>query len=187
MMNIFNEWDTVKAPLPPELKPVTVDTRSTALLVLDIQNNNCNSEKRPRCIGSLPGIQRLLNEARSREMPVIFSLTSKAAVEDIRQEVSPIAGEQIVRSGVDKFFNTDLEKILMDAGVNTVIIVGTAAEGAVLHTATGAALRGLDVIVPVDGFSSGNPYAEQYTAWHLVNAPGTRNRATLTQISLIQL
>ena len=96
MMNIFNEWDTVKAPLPPELKPVTVDTRSTALLVLDIQNNNCNSEKRPRCIGSLPGIQRLLNEARSREMPVIFSLTSKGTVEDIRQEVYPVAGEQIV-------------------------------------------------------------------------------------------
>ena len=187
MANIFNEWDTVKAPLPPELKPVTVATGSTALLVLDIQNNNCNSEKRPRCIDSLPGIQRLLNEARSREIPVIFSLTSKAAVEDIRQEVCPIDGEQIVRSGVDKFFNTELENILMDAGVKTVMIVGTAAEGAVLHTATGAALRGLDVIVPVDGFSSTNPYAEQYTAWHLVNAPGTRNRATLTQISLIQL
>ena len=186
MANIFDEWEAVKAPPPPELKPVTIDTGTTALLVLDIQTNNCNSEKRPRCIDSLPGIQSLLNEARSRKMPVMFSLTSKAAVEDIRQEVYPIDGEPIVQSGVDKFFDTDLENILMDAGINTVIIVGTAAEGAVLHTATGAALRGLDVIVPIDGFSSTNPYAEQYTAWHLVNAPGTRNRTTLTQISSIQ-
>jgi len=91
----------------------------------------------------------------------------------------------VVRSSVDKFYNTDLEKILRDRGIKTVIIAGTAANGAVLHTATGAAMRGLKVIVPVD-LMSADLYAEQYTAWHLVNAPGTRRQTTLTRSDLIE-
>lgn len=62
---------------------------------------------------------------------------------------------------------------------------GTTAEGAVIHTATGAAMRGFKVIVPVDGMSAGTLYAEQYTAWHLVNAPGSRKGTTLTKFDLI--
>jgi hypothetical protein len=30
-------------------------------------------------------------------------------------------------------------------------------------------------------------YAEQYTAWHLVNAPGTRRNTTLTTIPMIRI
>jgi nicotinamidase-related amidase len=89
-------------------------------------------------------------------------------------------GEPIVRSGVDKFHGTELEDILLAAGTETAIITGTSAHGAVLHTATGATLRGLDIILPVDCISSSDPYAEQYTVWHLANAPGSRRRVTLT-------
>lgn len=119
-------------------------------------------------------------------MAVIYSLTRSADRSDIRKELAPVAGEPIVKSGVDKFFGTDLEKILKTKGIQTVILAGTSAHGAVLHTATGAALRGLKVIVPVDAMSAGDPYAEQYTAWHLVNGPGTRRQTTLTRISLIR-
>lgn len=183
---IVDEWATVKIPPPPELKPVTVEPKVTALLILDIQNQNCNQENRPRCVASVPKIQSLLTEARSEGMPVIYSLTRSADESDIRKELAPVAGEPIVKSGVDKFFGTDLENILKAKGIQTVILVGTSAHGAVLHTATGAALRGLEVIVPVDGMSAENPYAEQYTAWHLVNGPGTRRQTTLTRISLIR-
>jgi hypothetical protein len=34
--------------------------------------------------------------------------------------------------------------------------------------------------------SAGEPYAEQYTTWHLANSPGTRRRAVLTRISWIK-
>jgi nicotinamidase-related amidase len=182
---IIDEWAGVKAPPPPELEPVTVDPKMTALLVLDIQNQNCNLDRRPRCVASLPGIQALLAECRRKGVPVVYSLTRSASKADIRDEVAPIAEEPIVKAGVDKFFGTDLEGILRSKGIETVILVGTSAHGAVLHTATGAALRGFKVIVPVDGMSAGDPYAEQYTAWHLANAPGTRGNTTLTRMSLI--
>lgn len=182
---IVDEWATVKAPPPPDLKPVLVDPEVTALLILDIQNQNCSPERRPRCVASVPRIRSLLTKARNRGMLVIYSLTRNASEADIREELSPQTGEPIVKSGVDKFYGTELQGILEAKGIRTVILAGTSAHGAVLHTATGAALRGLKVIVPVDGMSAGNPYAEQYTSWHLENSPGTRRQATLTRINLI--
>ena len=79
-----------------------------------------------------------------------------------------------------------MEKILADKGIKTVIAVGTASEGAVVNTATGAALLGLNVIVPVDGMSSVNPYAEQYVAWHLTHAPLVSAKVTLTRSDMIK-
>jgi nicotinamidase-related amidase len=183
---IIDEWNTVKAPPPPELNPVTVEPGETALLILDIQHQNCNPERRPRCVASIPKIQSLLTEVRNAGMPVLYSLTRNASPADIREEVSPQPGDPIVKSGVDKFQGTELEEILRSKEIQTVILVGTSAHGAVLHTATGAAMRGFRVIVPVDGMSAGDPYAEQYTSWHLVNGPGTRRQTTLTCIDLIR-
>jgi nicotinamidase-related amidase len=183
---IVDEWRTVEIPPPPALEAVTVDPATTAFLVLDIQNQNCNAERRPRCVASLPRVERLLAEARQRGLTIVYTLTSRATEADIRPEVAPKPGEPVVRSGVDKFFGTDLEAILREAGVETVILAGTSAHGAVLHTAAGAAARGFRVVVPVDGMSASEPYAEQYTAWHLVNSPGTARRTTLTRTEWIQ-
>jgi len=183
---IVEDWASVKAPPPVELKPVTVNVKETAFLILDIEKRTCNAQRRPRCVASVPKIQKFLKQVRVKGMPVVYSLTSKGTPTGIWPEVAPQGGEPIVKSSVDKFFKTDLEKILQDKGIKTVIIVGTTAEGAVLHTATGAAMRGLQVIVPVDGMSAGTMYAEQYTAWHLVNAPGSRGRTTLTRFDMIE-
>jgi nicotinamidase-related amidase len=119
-------------------------------------------------------------------MPVIFTLTSAASKGDMRREILPSREEKILKAGVDKFYKTELENILKENRIKTVIIVGTSANGAVLHTATGAAARGFEIIVPVDGISATYPYEEQYTAWHLLNAPGTRRRLVLTTAEMIQ-
>ena len=66
------------------------------------------------------------------------------------------------------------------------VVVGTAAHGAVLNTASQAAFRRLQVIIPVDGMSSENTYFEQYTAYHLGNAPGVGQQVTLTKIDMIK-
>jgi nicotinamidase-related amidase len=181
---IVDEWNTVKAPPAPELKPVTVEPKVTALLILDIQKQICTPE-RVRCTASVPKIQGLLARTRAKGAPVIYSL-GRGTAADIYQEVAPQAGEPVVTSGPDKFWGTDLEKILKEKGIQTVITVGTAAHGAVLYTASGAALRGLKVIVPVDGMSADIPYVEQYTAWHLANAPRVGPQVTLTRMDMIQ-
>jgi hypothetical protein len=116
---------------------------------------------------------------------VVYSLTSRGAPQTILPGVQPVGEAPVVQSGVDKFYKTELETILRERKVKTVVIVGTASEGAVLHTATGAALRGFEVVVPLDGMTSATLYAEQYTAWHLLNAPGTKGKVTLTLFGLL--
>ena len=182
---IIDEWDNVQPPDPPEIKPVKVDTNSTALLVLDIEKRTCNAERRPRCVASVPKIANLIDKARENGVPVVYSLTSKGTRDTILKEVAPLERDPVVQSSVDKFYGTELETILKDKGIKTVIIVGTAANGAVLGTAIGAAMRKLNIIVPVDGMSD-RLYSEQYVAWHLINAPGTRNYTILTTIDGIE-
>ncbi len=179
---IVDEWKTVVPPPAPELKPVTVDAKTTALLILDMQTALA---KNPRTIASISKINQLLNEVREKDSFVVYSLTTAGKSADIVPDLVPVPADPIVKSGVDKFYNTDLDTILHEHGIKTVIITGTAANGAVLHTATGAALRGYQVVIPVEGMSANDPYAEQYTAWHMLNSPGTRNRVILTKVSLI--
>lgn len=183
---IVDDWPRIAVPPAPELKPVTVDPKTTALLLLDFNRQTCNAERRPRCIASIPKVKSRLAEARAKGMAVIYSLSPGAVPADIAADLAPRAGEPVVASGPDKFLGTDLEKILREKGIQTVIVTGTAAHGAVLYTASGAALRGMQVILPVDGMSAETPYAEQYTAWHLVNAPRVSAKVVLTQFDLVK-
>jgi nicotinamidase-related amidase len=181
---IVDEWATVAAPPAPELKPVTIDPKTTALLMLDFVTPNCT--QRPRCMASVPAVKKLLTEARAKGMVIVFATGAAGKRADTVPELAPTDSEPVVSSGVDKFVNTDLEKILKAGGTQTVIAVGTAAHGAVLYTASAAAVRGMKVIVPVDGMSANTTYPEQYTAWHLVNAPVVAANVTLTKLGLVK-
>jgi len=183
--SVVDEWQAVKTPPPPELKEVTIDPSTTALLLLDFNKQTCNVKTRPRCISSIPAVANLLKKVRDNGAKVIYSLSAGATVADIAQELIPAAHEPVVTSGPDKFLGTDLEKIIKEKGIKTVIVTGTAAHGAVIYTASGAALRGIKVVVPVDGISADNTYAEQYTVWHLMNAPRVSNQVTLTKTTSI--
>jgi len=183
--DVIDEWQSVQPPKPAELKPVTLDS-STAVLSLDFVKQTCNSERRPRCLATVPKVESLLKLARSKKVTVIHSITSAATPADVLKEVAPLEGEPIVKAPADKFFGTDLEKILKEKGIKTVIVTGTAAQGAVLNTASQAAFRGIKVVVPVDGMSAENTYYEQYTAYHMTTAPGVGQQTTLTRIDMIK-
>lgn len=183
---IVDEWQRVAAPPAPELKSMTTDPKTTALLLLDFNKQTCNAERRPRCIASIPKVKKLLDNARLRGMAVVYSLSPGAATADIAADLAPRSGEPVVASGPDKFLGTDLEKILKEKGIQTVIVTGTAAHGAVLYTASGAALRGIQVILPVEGTSAETTYAEQYTIWHLANAPRVSAKVILTKMDLLK-
>jgi hypothetical protein len=60
--------------------------------------------------------------------------------------------------------------------------------GAVLYTSSAAALRGFNVIVPVDGMSAvgQNLYVEQYVAYNFTSAPIVSPKITLTSTDNIK-
>jgi nicotinamidase-related amidase len=183
---IIDEWSSIKVPPPPKLEPVTVDPKTTALLLLDFVPPICNKERRPRCVASLPAVGKLLTGARDSRTMVVYSVAGTVKPADILAPLTPLGSEPVVRAHADKFIGTDLEKILKDKGIKTVIVAGTTAEGAVLYTASHAAFLGFNVVVPVDGMSAGLEYAEQYVAWDLSHAPGVSNKVKLTAIEMVK-
>jgi nicotinamidase-related amidase len=184
--NIVKEWASVKAPPAPALKPVTVDPKTTALLVLDMIDPICNAKRYPRCPATVPTVKKLLTEARAAHMMVVYTGIPHVGKEAINKELAPVGNEPYVQSFLDKFLHTNLEKILKDKGITTVIDVGVAAQGAVITTSSEAAQRGFKVILPVDGMSAQIAYPEQYTAWDLANAPVISPKITLTQADMIK-
>lgn len=181
---IVDEWAGIKAPAAPELKSATLDPKTTALLMLDFVNPNCTS--RPRCMATLPAMKKLLADARAKGMLVVFATVPTSKRSDILPDVAPLDSETIVSAGVDKFANAELEKLLKGAGTQTVIATGTSAHGAVLYTASAASLRGLKVVLPVDGISADTAYIEQFVAVHMSTAPLVSRNVTLTKIDLIR-
>ncbi len=170
---IIDEWANVKAPPPPELKSVTLDPKTTAVLVIDLIKQTCNNQRRPRCVASIPKVEKLLTAARTSGATVIYTLFPSPSpatfpnpvIGDYLPEVAPKAADPVVTSFVDKFINGDkdtgLQKMLKDKGITTIVPVGTVAHNGVLFTSVGGAFRGFNVIVPVDGMSGNNAYEEQ--------------------------
>jgi len=153
--NIVEDWAGVKAPAAPTLKPVTVDAKTTALLVMDLAKQTCNNEKRPRCVASIPEIAKLMGEARAKGVLLISTSVPPVPMTDILPQVAPKPGEPTVVAWVDKFVlgdkPTGLEAMLKEKGIKT---------------------SGYNVIVPVDGLSSEDQYFDQATVWLLTKGVG---------------
>ena len=184
--DVVASWHSVQMPSPPPLKSFTVsDPSHTALLLLDFDTSTCNEEERPTCAASLPHVEDLLRKSRRANLMIVFSLTSTGTLAAVPSGIAAQGGDTVVQSGVDKFLKTDLEAALR--GIDTVIVTGTMAHGAVLYTASEAASRGFKVVVPIDGMSSKDPFGDVATAWVLANAPGgVSKNVTLSRSGMIQ-
>ena len=135
----------------------------------------------------MPKMKKLLEDARARGMFVVYSVAIAGTSEkDMMPEIAPKAGEPVLPPlGPDKFLASDFDKMLKDRGVQTIILNGTAAQSTVLHTGGAAALRGYNVVVPVEGMSSNDAFPELYTAFHLATAARIADKVTLTRVDMI--
>jgi nicotinamidase-related amidase len=128
-----------------------------------------------------------MSQARDKAMPVITTVAGTGGVPDILPDVAPKAGETVLTGTVaNKFIRTNLENFLHYNHITTVILAGTSAQGAVLYTASEAAFLQFKVIVPVDGASAENLFAEQAVAWLLANSPGVAQQTTLTKFDMLK-
>ena len=187
--DITSEWDTVKLPPKPELKSVTVDPKTTALLVLDLMKDNCGV--RPRCVPIVPNVKKLIDDARAHNMMIVYNLTGAGKPEDmVDMSVMPKPGDFMIKNGRggDKFIDSNLDAGLKERGIKTVIVTGTSAQGAVATTSNGATGRGYKAVVPVDGTASEDSFRELYAIFHLAGggpAALTQN-VTVTRSDLIK-
>ena len=181
--DIIDDWSTATAPAPPALKPVAADPKTTALLVLDFLNANCST--RPACQTAVPKVSALLAAARAAHVLVVYSEFPPNTVANFLPALAPQAGDANVVAQADKFIGTNLDQILKDHGIKTVIVTGTSANGAAMFTASDAAFRGYKVVFPVDGAPAQTPYAAQLATFEMSTLPGEADNVTLTRCSMV--
>ena len=190
--DIIDNWTQVQAPAAPKLDNVTVDPKTSALLMLDFLKQNCAPV--PSCTASLTPVKSLLDQARAKKMLVVYTKFPSAApnmpaptAADVRPPVAPTGKEPMITAFLDKFLNTNLDKVLKKNHIKTVIVVGSATNGAVLFTATAAFFHKYDVVVAVDGTSSRSPYADQSAIYTLSAAPVIAGKVKLTRTNMITI
>jgi len=183
--DVIAEWSIIQMPPPPALKPVTVDSKSTALLLLDFMTENCG--QRPRCVAAVPTLKAIHDRVRATNMLVAYTLPGDGKIID--EGIAPREGEVVDQKpgGPDKFLNDDLDQRLKSHGIKTVILCGTSAQGIGLGTGAGAAQRGYYVIYPVDCLLSESAFREAYAAWHMAGGgpPVTTKWVTVTRSDMI--
>lgn len=183
--DVTAEWSTIQIPPPPTLKPVTVDPKSTALLLFDFMTENCG--QRPRCVAAVPTLKTLHDRARAADMLVEYTLPGGGKIID--ESIAPREGEVVDQrpGGPDKFIGDDLDQRLKAHGIKTVILCGTSAQGIGLGTGSGAAQRGYYVIYPVDCLLSESAFREAYAAWHMAGGgpPVTTKWVTVSRSDMI--
>jgi nicotinamidase-related amidase len=188
--DILDDWATAKAPPPPELKPVTLDGQTTALLILDMMKMNCGA--RPRCVATVPNVKRLHDAARKAGAMVWYSFVGSDGKATTADQIDPGTtaqdGEWMRQNGPDKFIGSNLEEKLKARGIKTVIVCGTSFQGVGIGTGGGAAQRGYKVIIPIDCLSSEDTYMEQYAAFHLFKGgpAGVTSQVTLTRSTMLK-
>src|SRR6476620_4543674 len=135
--DIISEWASVKVPPPPALKPVTVEGKTTALLMLDWMKEGCN--RRPRCLAVVPGMKKLHDAARASGAMLFYTLVGggNPNASSVVEAFQPKEGEWVIQRGPDKFLGSPLEQRLKDRGITTVIVTGVSAQGVGIGTGSG--------------------------------------------------
>jgi nicotinamidase-related amidase len=186
--DIMAEWGSVKLPLPPELKPVTLEGKTTALLILDVMKESC--ARRKRCSEMVPNLKTLHDNARAAGAMVFYTLVGGGSptAADVVAGMTPKDGEWVIQRGPDKFLGSPLEQRLKERGITSVIVTGTSAQGVGIGTGSGAAQRGYKVIVPVDALASDDAFMELYAAYHLGKGGPVivTEKVTLTRTNMIK-
>ena len=158
---------------------VTVDPASTAVIVVDMQNDFVRADGAlpvPGAPETVPRIRALLDWARGHGAAVFYTqdthregdpewqIWPRHAEEgtpgwEIVEELAPAAGELVFRKvRYDGFYGTGLDHELRRRGIDTLIVVGTVANICVHYTAASAGLRWYRVIHPIDALSALTPF-----------------------------
>ena len=150
-------------PASPNPVPVMVDSKTTALLVLDMAESPCKPQ--PKCMALLPRIAALLAAARRAGALVVHSsadprgITAPIAQPPFLESVTPVGGEPVVIGGSqDRFFGTLLDQLLRRRHIATLVLSGWRENGSVLYTSVGATIRNYTVVVADDATSAPQDY-----------------------------
>ena len=166
---------TLQMPVTPDPARVTLDPKTTALIVLDYVEDICNVQ--PSCKGQmLPAMIPFLERVRKAGLLVAYGTRERNMTHWLKEVAPTPADVKIVSTAQDRFYNTDLDKVLKAKGIKTLIMVGWKISGSVTYTSVGAMIRDYTVVVPMDTTSAASSYETTIGFYNVLNS-GTANHA----------
>jgi nicotinamidase-related amidase len=167
---------SIEVPDIPIKEHITLPANNTAVIVVDMQNDfvkPAGTLMVPDAQGTVPNIQRLLENARTNGVKIAYTQDSQVENDpefdiwpehvrigtwgwEIIDDLTPHPDDLICpKNRYDGFYESWLDHFISRIWkVENVVIVGTVASICVLHTAASAALRWLHVTMPADGISA---------------------------------
>ena len=165
-----------------------------AVIVVDMLNDFITGAlKCDRGVAIVPQMKKLVDGARKAGIPVIF--TNDAHVKGVDHElahwgVHAMAGTEgaevipelnvgdkdyvIKKRRFSAFFHTDLDLLLRELGVDTLIVTGLQTHICVQHTVADAYYLGYNVIVPKDATDCFTQEIYDYTIKYLADIYGAK-------------
>jgi nicotinamidase-related amidase len=166
---------TLQMPATPDPARVTLDPKTTALVVLDFVEDICNAQ--PSCKGQmLPAMIPFLDRVRKAGLVVAYGTRERNMTKWLK-EVAPAPGDiKIINTAQDRFYDTELDKVLKAKGIKTLIMAGWKVSGSVTYTSVGAMARDYTVVIPMDTTSAASGYETAIGFYNVLNS-GNANLA----------
>ena len=166
---------TLQMPAMPDPARITLDSKATALVVLDYVEEICATQ--PKCKSQmLPAMIPFMERVRKAGLVVAYGTRAQNMARWLK-EVAPADGDiKIANTAQDRFYNTDLDKLLKAKGITTLIMVGWKISGSVTYTSVGAMIRDYTVVVPVDTTTAATDYETAIGFYNVLNS-GNANLA----------
>ena len=183
---------TLQMPATPDPARVTLDPKTTALIVLDYVEDICNNQVSCKT-KMLPAMTPFMERVRKAGLTVAYGTRAPNQTKWLK-EVAPVPGDiRITNTAQDRFYNTDLDKELKAKGIKTLIMVGWKISGSVTYTSVGAMAHDYTVVIPIDTTSAGSDYETTIGFYNvlnsgnanLLNQPLKPNAVTLTRTDMI--
>jgi nicotinamidase-related amidase len=183
---------TLQMPATPEPAHVTLDPKTTALIVLDYVEDICNNQVSCKT-KMLPAMTPFMEKVRKAGLTVAYGTRAQNQTKWLK-EVAPAPGDiRITNTAQDRFYNTDLDKELKTKGIKRLIMVGWKISGSVTYTSVGAMARDYTVVIPVDTTSASSDYETTIGFYNVLNSgnanlenqPLKPNAVTLSRTDLI--
>lgn len=168
-----------EGPNRPEPKPVTLDSKTTAVLVLDL-NARCHDPKQV-CSKLTAPLGDFLEKARASTVPIIYTVSAAAKGTPLGEVATPLKRREsesvIYPDGFDKFVGGELQAFLKEKRAKTLIVTGSSTNAAVLYTATTAArMHRYNIVIPMDGVNASRQYEQEYSLHQFTVLPSEANK-----------
>src|SRR5882672_9728491 len=159
---------TLQMPATPEPARVTLDPKTTALMVLDYVEDICNNQASCKT-KMLPAMTPFMAKVRQAGLTVAYGTRAQNMTKWLK-EVAPAPN-----------------------GIKTLIMVGWKISGSVTYTSVGAMAHDYTVVIPVDTTSAGSDYETTIGFYNVLNSgnanlanePLKPNAVTLTRTDMI--